>query len=93
LIALEELYLYLWGELGLEIPLPRLSREFVDEFSSLVEKHKGNFILKTTVVTEDEDQHNLESELRFFPSNALLEWLEERKYEFSLKAFRDEKND
>ncbi len=93
LIALEELYLYLWGELSLNIPLPRLSREFVIEFSSLVEKYKGNFTLKTTVITEDGDQHNLESDFRFFPANFLLEWLEERKFDFSLKVFRDEKED
>ncbi|NLN84483.1 MAG: DNA polymerase III subunit alpha [Candidatus Cloacimonetes bacterium] len=93
LVALEELHLYLWGELSLNIPLPRLSREFVIEFSSLVEKYKGNFTLKTTVITEDGDHHNLESDFRFFPANFLLEWLEERKFDFNLKAFRDEKED
>ncbi|MDD4223373.1 MAG: DNA polymerase III subunit alpha [Candidatus Cloacimonetes bacterium] len=92
LIPLDELAHQLRGEIRLNLTLPRLSREFVNEFSALTEKSRGGFVVRTSVTTPDGDSYQLEAQKKIFPSNSFLQWLEEQQFDFSLRFTYDEKS-
>ncbi len=92
LVPLEALYQHLQGEIRLNLNLPTLSREFVDEFFSLTQKTKGSFVIKTNVNTAEGDSYQLEAQKKIFPSNKFLQWLEEKQVDFSLRFAYNEKS-
>lgn len=92
LIPLEELFQYMRGEIRLNITLPRLSREFVDEFIALTAKARGGFVIRTIITTDEGDSYQLEAQRKIFPSNDLLKWLDEMQFDFSLRFAYDEKS-
>lgn len=92
LVPLDDLPLYLRGEIRLNITLPRISKEFVDEYASHTDKAGGGFVLRTSVTTDDGDSFQLEAQRKMFPGNAFLQWLEEQQFNFTLRFSYDEKS-
>ncbi len=92
LIPLAELPLHLQGEIRLNLTLPRISREFVDEFAAFTDKTRGSFVVRTKISTDTGDSHLLEARKRIFPSNEFLQWLEEKQHDFSLRFSEHEKS-
>ncbi|MBW6513562.1 MAG: DNA polymerase III subunit alpha [Candidatus Syntrophosphaera sp.] len=92
LIALEELPQILKGEIRLNIKQEKISPELVDALDRLTRKARGGFTLKTSISNENGDAYLLEAQKKIFPHNALLEWMEEEKLDFSLKLSSDEKS-
>lgn len=90
--ALEELPHTLKGELRLNLPLAKLSKDFTDTFDKLTDKARGGFILRTSIVTQDGETFQLESAKKLFPNNAILQWLEQEGLDFSLLVNNNEKN-
>lgn len=81
IMPIEELSRYLKGDLNLEVPAAKMSKDFVDELERCLEKSSGGFGLRTVVKYEDETVI-LESGRKFFPDGAFLAWLEEHGLKF-----------
>jgi len=92
IISLQELPLRLRGEILLNIQQQRFSTKLVEEFARYAANARGEFILKTNVTLEDGDTYKLESQKRIFPTNAILQWMEEEKLDFSLRLKVEEKS-
>ncbi|MGC9361864.1 MAG: DNA polymerase III subunit alpha, partial [Candidatus Syntrophosphaera sp.] len=85
IVSLQELPLRLSGEISINLDPKNLSGKFVDEFARHAAKARGGFVLKANVTLDDGDSYKLESQKRIFPTNAILQWMEEQKLDFSLR--------
>ncbi len=86
LIPLNDLPLHLRGEIRLNLTLARLSEEFVDAYYALTERVRGGFAVKASITTNAGDSYVLEAQKKIFPTNDLLQWLEEKQHDFSLRV-------
>ncbi len=84
IVPFNELSGNFFGEVRLRLEQSRLTPTFMKALEKTFMSNQGGFKLVTTVVTEN-DTYCLETPASYFPTDAFLGWLENEKYEFSVK--------
>lgn len=86
MIPFEHLARELVGTLKIRLNQKQIQKGLLQELARWPLRSKGRFRLQVELQGSDEGYYTLETQEQLFPDNAILEWLDKQKLEYSLEA-------